>query len=258
MPDYTPLDQPSLFHYLFYPRKDFLICPEEACDLFIEVQKDISISCRIYADKENWPTILYFHGNGEVVSDYNDIAEFYRRRKIKLIVADYRAYGASGGQPSFSKLIEDAHIIYKKVREKLSRQDSNFGLWIMGRSLGSMSALELAYHYQQEIKGLIIESGFASISRLIRHFGLPAPDKALDRIEHECLDMIAETHCPALLLHGEYDSLVPLPEGQLILENLGAEDKKMVIIPYADHNDIIFADEERYFGNLRTFIDETK
>lgn len=258
MPDYSPLDQPSLLNYLFYPRRDFLPCPPDSSDLFIEVEKEVAISCRIYANQENWPSILYFHGNGEVVSDYNDIAEFYRSRKIKLIVVDYRAYGVSSGQPGFSKLIEDAHIIYRTVREELSRQGFNSGLWIMGRSLGSMSALELAYHYQQEIRGLLIESGFASISRLIRHFGLPAPDKALDLIEHECLDMIAKTHCPVLLIHGEYDSLVPLHEGELIFDNLGTEHKKTVIIPHASHNDIIFTDEERYFGNLRAFIDQTK
>jgi pimeloyl-ACP methyl ester carboxylesterase len=120
-----------------------------------------------------FPWILFFHGNGEVVSDYDDIAPFYGRLGLNLTVADYRGYGASSGEPTFTNLVEDAHLIFSAVRKELSSKGFSENLWIMGRSLGSISALELGYHYGDQIQGLVIESGFASVTGLIRHLGLP-------------------------------------------------------------------------------------
>ena len=45
--------------------------------------------------------------------------------------------------------------------------------WVMGRSMGSRAAVELAYHDGDRIKGMVIESGFANVPRLIKHFHLP-------------------------------------------------------------------------------------
>jgi pimeloyl-ACP methyl ester carboxylesterase len=98
--------------------------------------------------------------DGEVVSDYDDVSPFYHQKKLNLVVADYRGYGASNGIPTLTDLIHDSHLIFKEVKEELSRRNLRSDLWVMGRSLGSISALELAYHYQEEMKGLIVESGF--------------------------------------------------------------------------------------------------
>ena len=46
------------------------------------------------------PVILYFHGNGELASDYDMLAPLYTAKGITLLVADYRGYGRSGGTPT--------------------------------------------------------------------------------------------------------------------------------------------------------------
>ncbi len=58
---------------------------------------------------------------------------------------------------------------------------------------------------------------------------------------------------PALVIHGQEDSLVPLTEAETIYALLQAE-KKLLIIPYADHNSLIFEGEEEYFGAIGAFI----
>ena len=67
------------------------------------------VSCRFYKGNAEWPWILFFHGNGEVVSDYDEISPFYFKRKINLVVADYRGYGKSGGTPTITDMLSDAH-----------------------------------------------------------------------------------------------------------------------------------------------------
>ncbi len=254
MGDYSQLDRSDLISYLFYPRRDVTPCPEGAFDLLVPTEDEISLSCRFYSANGQWPWLLYFHGNGEVASDYDEIAPLYHNIGINLVVADYRGYGGSGGSPSFTNLFKDAHFTLKRVREKLNREGLNTALWVMGRSMGSLCAVELACHDPEAIKGMVIESGFASVTRLIRHLGLPSRGIDLEPIERERLDVIRKISIPALILHGDLDTLVPPQEGKDLYELLGSVRKKLVLIPNADHNTIMFAGLKQYFAEIQEFV----
>ena len=257
MTDYSSLDQPFLLQFIFYPRKDFTPCPANAFDLSVLVGDGVSIFCRFYVGHPEWPWILFFHGNGEVVSDYDEISPLYHQKEINLVVADYRGYGASTGAPTLTDLVQDAHVIFKEVKGELSRKNLRKELWVMGRSLGSISALELAYHYQEEIKGLIIESGFPSVVRIMFHLGMPAQGISLEKIDQGCLERIRKIFLPTLIIHGEQDSLVPLENAKDIYQHLGTQEKEFLIIPSATHNDIMLVGFIDYFKTIRQFIDNT-
>ena len=254
MIDYSSLDQPFLQSIIFYPRQDHTPCPENAFDLPIWVADGVSISCRFYTGRDEWPWVLFFHGNGEVVSDYDEISPFYHQGKINLVVADYRGYGASSGTPTLADLVQDAHVIFKEVRAELLRRNLRKDLWVMGRSLGSISGLELAYHYQKEIQGLIIESGFPSIVRIMVHLGIPAQVMGLEKLDQECLERIKKVVLPTLIIHGEQDSLVPLENAREIYRYLGAAEKELLVIPSATHNDIMLVGFKDYFKAIRKFV----
>jgi alpha-beta hydrolase superfamily lysophospholipase len=257
MTDYVSLDQPFLRQFIFYPRKDFTPCPGNAFDLSVWVADGVPISCRFYMGQHEWPWVLFFHGNGEVVSDYDEISPFYHQRKMNLVVADYRGYGASGGIPTLTDLVQDAHVIFKEVRGELSRKNLRKDLWVMGRSLGSISGLELAYHYQKEIQGLIIESGFPSVVRIILHLGIPVQVMGLEKIDQESLERIKKIFLPTLIIHGEQDSLVPLQNAQEIYQHLGTKEKKLVVIPSATHNDIMLVGFKDYFKSIQQFVERS-
>jgi len=257
MIDYSSLDQPFLLQFIFYPRKDFTPCHGNAFDLSIAVGDSASISCRFYMGHREWPWILFFHGNGEVVSDYDEISIFYHQKKMNLVVADYRGYGASTGTPTLTHLAQDAHVIFKEVREELSRRNLRKDLWVMGRSLGSISAVELAYHHQEEMKGLIIESGFPSVVRIMFHLGMPAQAMGLEKIDQECLERIKKIFLPTLIIHGDHDSLVPLENAKAIYQHLGTREKKLLVIPSATHNDIMLVGFKDYFNAIQQFIEKT-
>jgi len=258
MPDYSFIDQPSTLMYIFYPRKDSTLCPENAFDLLAPVDDHVSIHCRFYIGNQKWPWILFFHGNGEVVSDYDEIAPLYHQRRLNLIVADYRGYGESNGVPTLTDLVQDAHAIFKEIKKELSKRELRRDLWIMGRSLGSISAFELAYRYQDAIRGLIIESGFPSVVRIMMHLGIPIRDMNLERIDQECLEMIHKIFIPTLIIHGERDTLVPPKEAKDIFNHLGTDKKELLIIPSANHNDIMLVGFQKYFDVLQRFIEITE
>ncbi len=258
MIDYSLVDQPFLRQFIFYPRKDFTPCPGNAFDLPVGMPDGVTISCRFYVGQHEWPWVLFFHGNGEVVSDYDEISPFYHQSRINLVVADYRGYGASGGTPTLTDLVQDARAIFEGVRRELFRRGLRQDLWVMGRSLGSISALELAYHHQEELEGLVIESGFPSVVRILFHLGASVQGIGLERIDRECLEQIEEIFLPTLILHGERDSLVPLENAREIYRHLGSKEKELLVIPSATHNDIMLVGFKDYFNAIRQFVERAQ
>ncbi len=254
---FSLIDKSVLLQFLFYPQRRHNKPPAGSFDIPVEVDDGITIVCRAYPVAKNAPWILFFHGNGEVVSDYDGIYGLYNERGINLLVADYRGYGASGGSPTFATMAADALIIFRSAREELS--DGGYtGRWlVMGRSLGSISALEIASRAPDNSCGLIIESGFIDVSKLITHLGLPSPGD-LKPLEAEGHRMAAAIKLPALVIHGKNDTLVPLHQGKELFEALGSEDKKLQIIPHAGHNDIMFVDSRLYMDAVEKLVLSTE
>lgn len=255
MPNYSVLDWPPIINMIFYPRPDFSPCPQNAFDLNVPVEDNISVALRFYpVDAASKPWLLYFHGNGEVVSDYDDLAPIYNDVGLNLVVADYRGYGASTGTPSFTNVCRDAKSLFKAVQEQLVSYGTQQHLWLMGRSLGSLSALELANQYPESLNGLIIESGFHNVVRVMKHLDHFPREVALHQFDQECLDLVKGISVPALIIHGEQDNIVPYREAVELYENLGSAQKKFVTIPKADHNDIMYVGLRQYFEEIQKFV----
>ena len=251
------LDRAEILSFVFYPRRDIGDIPRvpnaESC--FIPVDDNVTISCRFYMGEPGYSNVLYFHGNGEIASDYDEIGAIFNGIGINLFVADYRGYGSSGGSPTLSSMIKDAHPIYKGFKVVLGEQGYSGKIFIMGRSLGCTSAIELAYHYQDELSGMIIESGIANMFKLMSYVGFPIALLGIDDTKTPTsLELIRKIKIPTLILHGEFDQIVPVEEGKTNYENVAAKDKRLVIIPGVDHNTIFALGANQYLEALKEFV----
>jgi alpha-beta hydrolase superfamily lysophospholipase len=252
--DYSKLDQPSILSFVFYPREDWTPPPTGATDHSVSVAEDVSIGCRLYPSAKTGPSILFFHGNGEVAYDYDGVAPFYSRLGINLFVADYRGYGRSTGAPSFASTVADAHVIFRYFRDALRASGYTGPLFVMGRSLGSIPAVELASTYSQELRGLIIESGFASAGRLLSYLNVVLQSPYVDEFENASLDRIRSIAMPVLIIHGEWDEIIPPDQAQVFYDNVGSKRKKLLIIPGAGHNDMLVLGMQQYFAAIKEFV----
>ncbi len=154
--DLTFLDNDRILQLVFHPRKHYGSPPRETEDTYslkFNIAEGIEISGRMYLSDNSKisPTILFFHGNGEIASDYDFIGPTYQQLGINFFVADYRGYGNSSGSPTFSSMISDSHLIYTSFKDYLTTNGFTGGLAVMGRSLGSACAIEIVSHYQDQI-----------------------------------------------------------------------------------------------------------
>ena len=86
--DYGLLDREGATATMFYPRPEKFPPPEGAADHLIDVADGVSLGARVYIDDPSYPTVLYFHGNGEIASDHDDISQLYHEIGLNLFVAE--------------------------------------------------------------------------------------------------------------------------------------------------------------------------
>jgi pimeloyl-ACP methyl ester carboxylesterase len=252
--DYAALDVPEVLPRLFHPRPESgggRVDPSVR-DLLIPVADKVAVGARFYPAGEAAPTILFFHGNGEIVADYDDLAPFYRRQGVNFLPVDYRGYGRSRGTPTVSGMMADCHKIFAFVREWLPDQSYAGSLIIMGRSLGSASALELAAAYPEQVAALILESGFAFAGPLLQLLGVDlAAIGFQEKVGFRNVDKIRGYTGPTLIIHAEYDHIIPFSDGQALYDASGATDKTLLKIPGANHNDILMQGFLEYMAVIK-------
>ncbi len=251
------MDSPEVGDMLFFPRKSPRTpLPEGAADIDVEVEPGITIGCRLFTASKEAPTILFFHGNGEVVSDYDEIGSMYAAHNMNLLVTDYRGYGWSDGAPLFSTQMSDSHVLYAQLKKFLAENDYSPTLFIMGRSLGSGFAIELASTYDDDIKGLIIESGFANTLPLAETLGADLSGSNIT--EEDTFNnggKINKITKATFLLHGQLDTLIPLWQAEKLHAECGARSKELQVVPGADHNNLIAVGGNYYFQAIQQYVE---
>lgn len=241
-------DRDEFNQRLFFPTAIHGAAPAAARDLTIEVP-GARLHLRWHRAPTPRPTLLLFHGNGEVVADYDRIAPAYAAAGVDLAVVDFRGYGASTGRPTLRNTIEDA----PRVLSALIAQDPP-AILVMGRSAGSACAGEIyGAPAPPRVRGVILESGFTDLAALIRRRGLePPPAFTAHEIEtFDPLPKLRRGRLPLLVLHGEEDDLISPAEGRAACAAAGTPDKTLVLIPGLGHNDLSSA--ALYWNSLRSF-----
>ena len=255
----SKLDRPEVLSMLFYPRKQagLPFSTAQVRDINIDVEEGITLGGRLYPAETASPAILYFHGNGEIAADYYDIARFYTDIYITLLVVDYRGYGRSNGNPNASSLLRDALSVFQALEGMFEENGlSPKCLYVMGRSLGSAAAIEVALHAGEGISGLIIESGFAHTFALLSRLGVYIQDVDEEQDGFGNLTKIGRVSIPVLVIHGEADMLIPPSEGRSLYERCASDNKRLVTIPGAGHNDLLYRGREKYFRAIQEFVGE--
>ena len=195
--------------------------------------------------------LLLCHGNAGNVGDRVLHARLLSEAGFDVLLFDYRGYGRSSGKPSEEGTYRDA----RAARAALLRRPGVEGarVFYLGESLGGAVALALSLECPP--RGLVLQSTFTSVREMARlHY--PLVPGALIPDVYPSLGRIRELDAPLLVLHGEYDTIVPPAHGRAIFE-AARHPKRMHIFPGAGHNDLVPLAGAAYAQVIRSWAQET-
>ncbi|MEK7215660.1 MAG: alpha/beta fold hydrolase, partial [Chloroflexota bacterium] len=245
-PNYAIVEGTEAAYLGFFPTQRRTPAPPGAVDLRVPVAGGVEIECRFHTGDPAGPNVLYFHGNGETVYDYDDIAPMFTTLGLNLFFSDFRGYGSSGGSPSFPTMLSDAHVILTAFLDLLETQGLAGPRFVMGRSMGGHSAVELAAHHPEQLSGLILESSAPHIGRLLDYLKGAGDHEGAAKLLEQHLAKVRAISMPVLAIHGEWDDLIPMGRAVEFFNLLTMRDKRMERVPQAGHNDILWAGPQQY------------
>jgi uncharacterized protein len=174
--------------------------------------------------------VFFLHGNAGNLDTWFINTALYRELNYDLVMLDYRGYGKSSGQiESEAQLHADVDAVWATIADRYK------GLVrvVLGRSLGTALAARWAVKHQPDLTVLV--SPYCSMTALAReHFPfVPSP---LLRYPLSTCDDMAQLHRPALLIHGEKDTLISPQHSESIQAR--APQARLLRIEQAAHNDV--------------------
>lgn len=225
------LDHPIISQRYFFPRMQPLDEP------FVVDVGAAELHCYRHAPHADAPTLLHFHGNGEVVADWlADFAPALVAAGLNVCFSEYRGYGGSTGTPALVAMLDDALAVADALEVAPER------VFVYGRSVGSIYALHVAAN--RPVAGLIVESGIADVLQRLAirldpdELGMSAAE--LERAVAEVLDHRAKLDAyagPVVVLHTHADHLVPVDHAR-DLASWAGDRGKLVLYDRGDHNSI--------------------
>ena len=245
----TVLDHPLVSNRYFYPRAASIPNPH-----WVDAGDGSKLACYYQQVSPEAPTVVYFHGNGEVVADYlPDFPAWITQAGYNVLLAEYRGYGMSTGRPALAGMLADV----VPVLDSLNLPDRKIVLF--GRSIGSLYAMHGVFERPQ-IAGLILESGVAEISERFflrihpAEIGASESD-VVDELKHrfDYARKLGAFQGRTLVLHTRFDDLVDVHHAELLYA-AAREPKQQHIFEQGGHNDIFFRNRDTYMQLVEGFL----
>lgn len=243
------LDHAIISGRYFFPRYEQFENP-----YFVECN-GVKLACYYQNKHPKAKTIVYFHGNGEVVADYLDFFhQLFDNEKYNLLLFEFRGYGMSTGKPGLVSIFADVECVIKKLNIPQNK------LVIYGRSVGSLYAVHAASVFTNA-NALILESGIADVEeRVMMRISSPAEigstNKELKQEFEKHFDTekkLSAFKGKSLVLHTVNDQLVNVAHGKRLYGFLN-QPKKLHLFERGDHNTIFAVNQKTYFEMLFDFL----
>ena len=219
-------------------------------EVFFETEDQIKLHGWYVPHDGSPDVVLWFHGNaGNISHRLENIALLHKLVGVNIFIFDYREYGRSGGEISKAGTFRDAFAAFEYLCSRAELDPNRIILF--GRSLGT--ALATAVAAERACLGVILESAFTSTDDVMRMYFRFVPPLPPGTVKYDTVSLIGKVTAPKLIIHGEYDEIIPLSMGKRVYE-AACDPKEFYLIRGASHNDTYIAGGEEYFARLNAFI----
>lgn len=252
----------------YYPdRVDYearLATPVPHEDVWIESTDGVRLhGWFLKAHGEPRATVVYLHGNAQNLTAHAGYVDWLPAAGYNVLIADYRGYGLSTGQPSRAGVLADARAswFYARSRPDVDPQK----MILLGQSLGGANALALAGRERLPgLKAVVADSAFSSYGRIGREKMLQIPVLGYFLWPFSPLivsgglspePVVANiAPAPLLLIHGDHDEVVPSSHSDRLFAAAGTP-KWLWTLEGGGHADALTRFRDRTAPRLLRFLD---
>lgn len=197
--------------------------------------------------------VIIFHGNGGQAVDRDHYARGFQGPRARgawnVYILEYPGYGSRPGKPSETALINAA----REGVEYLLREEPGEPLYVIGTSLGSGVASQIAAAYPDTAPAVllitpftnVVDVGASSFPRFLVRMLLK------DRYDNESA-LSNYSGRLGVLLAGD-DRVVPTELGRRLYEGYGGP-KRLWIQPRAGHNNLDYDPTSQFWTELTSFF----
>ncbi len=196
-------------------------------------------------------TVIICHGNAGNIGDRIWMAQDLRSLGLNVLLFDYRGYGKSRGFTTEQGTYRDVRAAYEYARSRHDNVDDP-PIMLYGRSLGGAVALQGAI--DKEVRGLVIESTFASVKAMARTLYPVLPLHWIVHFRYDNAKKISQLRVPVLVAHSVDDEMIPFEQGKLLYEK--APEPKFFQDLRFGHNDAGWNTAQNYWETLEEFVDK--
>lgn len=174
------------------------------------------------------PVGVLFYGNAAYMASRTNEARALLDLGYGVLLVSYRGYDGNPGKPTEQGLYNDARANIDWLKAQ------NYDFFLMGQSLGSGVAVQMATEYPA--KALILETPYTSMIDAASYHYPYVPVRWLLKDRFDSLSKITQVKAPVFIIQGEADEVIPVVQGKLLFERAN-EPKEALWLPSARHND---------------------
>ncbi|MFM7182831.1 MAG: alpha/beta hydrolase [Verrucomicrobiales bacterium] len=195
-----------------------------------------------FAGKEGDPVLAIYHGNGELIEDWWELATVWKEMGYGVLLTEYPGYGGVPGPPNREGMLAQAREALVAVKDEAKGPIIGLGV-----SLGSGVATTLAT--EGKFAGVILVASYTSVEAMARRRLAPG---FLVRDRFDNLSALRQLQVPVLLVHGGEDKLIPASMSTQ-LRAAAAGPVELVILDGIGHCGVL---EGRFLENVNRWLDE--
>jgi fermentation-respiration switch protein FrsA (DUF1100 family) len=241
-------------HFLYFPEPSYAATPAKVGLAYEDVIFSAADATKLHGwlvpGDKNAPVVLFSMGNAGNISHRLETLQLLHQLGVTVFIFNYRGYGTSEGRANEAGTYSDITGAMNFLNERGWPAER---IILFGRSLGAAVSLEGSL--RNAPAGLIMEAPFTSIDAMGRqHY--PLLNSLLGWLigaKYNNLAKIAEIESPLLIIHGSNDSICP-PSMAEELYARAPQEKQLLWVPGADHNDSFVVGGENYRNALEKVI----
>ena len=199
----------------------------------VQSDEDIAFNAWYWPAKENMPTLVFFHGNGQAYEYWVNKLMIYHAQGYGVFFTDYRGYGGAKGKPTEQGIYADARAHINALID--ATQLTPDALVYYGESLGTGVATQMATEFPP--MAIVYESAYSGLNEVAKsRYGI-FPIDILMKDKFRSIDKISALTMPKLFVHGAIDVVVPIRFGRALFD-AAPEPKQWIEIENAGHNNL--------------------